>query len=113
MSKSELSQKFAQSLKLQKLRERISIAHQKTQLKGLSGSSFSFSVAAAFQQQENPFLLIFDSKEEAAFHLNDLEFILPNEDVLFFPGSYRRPYEIEETDNANVLLRAEVLNKIK
>ena len=112
MSKSELSQKFAQSLKLQKLRERISIAHQKTQLKGLSGSSFSFSVAAAFQQQENPFLLIFDSKEEAAFHLNDLEFILPNEDVLFFPGSYRRPYEIEETDNANVLLRAEVLNKI-
>jgi len=25
---------------------------------------------------------------------------------------YRRPYQIEETDNANVLLRAEVLNRI-
>jgi transcription-repair coupling factor (superfamily II helicase) len=24
----------------------------------------------------------------------------------------RRPYQIEETDNANVLLRAEVLNRI-
>src|SRR5690606_14379156 len=28
------------------------------------------------------------------------------------PGSYRRPYQIEETDNANVLLRSEVLNRI-
>jgi transcription-repair coupling factor (superfamily II helicase) len=25
--------------------------------------------------------------------------------VLFYPGSYRRPYQIEDTDNANVLLR--------
>jgi transcription-repair coupling factor (superfamily II helicase) len=25
---------------------------------------------------------------------------------------FRRPYQIEETDNANVLLRAEVLNRI-
>ena len=31
---------------------------------------------------------------------------------MFYPGSYRRPYQIEETDNANVLLRAEVLNRI-
>jgi len=34
------------------------------------------------------------------------------ENVLFYPGSYRRPYQIEETDNANILLRAEVLNRI-
>src|SRR5690606_6960831 len=33
-------------------------------------------------------------------------------EVFFYPGSYRRPYQIEETDNANVLLRAEVLNRI-
>ena len=33
-------------------------------------------------------------------------------DVLFYPSSYRRPYQIEETDNANVLLRSEVLNRI-
>ena len=35
-----------------------------------------------------------------------------DKDVFFYPGSYRRPYQIEETDNANVLLRAEVLNRI-
>jgi len=38
--------------------------------------------------------------------------LLNDKDVLFYPGSYRRPYQIEETDNANVLLRAEVLNRI-
>ncbi|MGB0456665.1 MAG: transcription-repair coupling factor [Flavobacteriaceae bacterium] len=112
MSKSELSQKFLQSLKIQKLCDAVSITQQKIQLKGLIGSAFSFTIAAAFRQQKKPFLLVFDSKEAAAFHLNDLELILPTEDVLFYPGSYRRPYEIEETDNVNVLLRAEVLNRI-
>jgi len=90
----------------------MAVTQQKTQLKGLVGSALSFTIAAAFRQQQNPFLVVFDSKEKAAFHLNDLELILPAEDVLFYPGSYRRPYEIEETDNANVLLRAEVLNRI-
>jgi transcription-repair coupling factor (superfamily II helicase) len=36
--------------------------------------------------------------------------MIGEQDVLFYPGSFRRPYEIE--DNANVLLRAEVLNRI-
>ena len=30
----------------------------------------------------------------------------------FYPASYRRPYEIDEIDNANVLLRSEVLSRI-
>lgn len=34
------------------------------------------------------------------------------ENVLFLPASYRMPYEHEEIDNANILLRAEVLNKL-
>ncbi|HRZ73696.1 MAG TPA: transcription-repair coupling factor, partial [Flavobacterium sp.] len=40
------------------------------------------------------------------------ENLINDQDVLFYPSSYRRPYQIEETDNANVLLRAEVLNRI-
>ena len=45
-------------------------------------------------------------------YLNDLELLLGDNNVLFFPGSYRSPYQIEETDNANVLLRSEVLNRL-
>ncbi|WP_422718582.1 transcription-repair coupling factor [Flavobacterium psychraquaticum] len=65
-----------------------------------------------FKKAELPLLILFKNKEEAAYYLNDLEQLLNTEDVLFYPSSYRRPYQIEETDNANILLRAEVLNRI-
>ncbi len=81
-------------------------------LNGLAGSSLSFVLSDGFQHTNAPFLLIFNDKEEAAYYLNDLEQLIGEKDVLFYPGSYRRPYQIEETNNANVLLRAEVLNRI-
>ncbi|WP_396137759.1 transcription-repair coupling factor [Flavobacterium sp.] len=79
---------------------------------GLVGSSLSFVMHSLFKKAELPFLILFNNKEEAAYYLNDLEQLINSEDVLFYPSSYRRPYQIEETDNANVLLRAEVLNRI-
>ncbi|NHM07810.1 transcription-repair coupling factor [Flavobacterium sp. CYK-4] len=85
---------------------------QKIQLSGLIGSALSFVVQSLFKNSGLPFLLILNDKEEAAYFLNDLERLVGEQDVLFYPGSYRRPYQIEETDNANVLLRAEVLNRI-
>ena len=90
----------------------LSKPKQKTHLKGALGSSLSFTIASVFKTTKLPFLLIFDSKEEAAYYLNDLEVLLDDNEVLFYPGSYRRPYQIEETDNANVLMRAEVLNRM-
>lgn len=82
------------------------------QVSGLVGSSVSLAIATVFKTSELPFLVILNDKEEAAYHLNDLENLLGDQNVLFYPGSYRRPYQIEETDNANVLLRSEVLNRI-
>ncbi|MDC0204157.1 transcription-repair coupling factor, partial [Flavobacteriales bacterium] len=38
--------------------------------------------------------------------------LLLNNEVFFFPSSYRRAYQLKETDNANILLRSEVLNKL-
>ncbi|WP_369814294.1 MULTISPECIES: transcription-repair coupling factor [Flavobacterium] len=92
--------------------ESLAVRENKIQLKGLIGSSLSFVVASLFEKSELPYLLILQDKEEAAYYLNDLEQLVGEEDVLFYPGSYRRPYQIEETDNASVLLRAEVLNRI-
>lgn len=111
LSKIELSQHFAQSSQVGKLGE--AIAHsQNIQAKGLIGSALSFVISALFKEQERPVLVILNDKEEAAYYLNDLEQLRKEENVLFYPGSYRRPYQIEETDNANILLRAEVLNRI-
>ena len=115
MSKSIISQTYAQSLQLQKLQTAIAQTKEKAtklHLKGLVGSSLSYVIAESFKTTEKPFLLIFNDKEEAAFYLNDLEQLINGKDVLFYPGSYRRPYQIEEIDNANILLRAEVLNRI-
>lgn len=112
MSKSSIALSFAQSAPQQKLRETLALSQQKIQVSGLVGSSLSFVLEDAFKETKKPFLLIFNDKEEAAYHLNDLEQLLGDKHVLFYPGSYRRPYQIEETDNANVLLRAEVLNRI-
>ncbi|MDT0649364.1 transcription-repair coupling factor [Autumnicola edwardsiae] len=119
MSKSAIAQSFAQSLPQQELQNAIASFDSgqdykkgKIHLKGLVGSSLSFVISNAFKEAENPFLLVFNDKEEAAYYLNDLEQLIGEKNVLFYPGSYRRPYQIEETDNANVLLRAEVLNRI-
>ena len=107
---------FEQSPNTRKLREVIANSEQNVPqeviIKGLTGSSLSLVLGNVFRNSDVPFLLIFDDKEQAAYYLNDLERLIGENDVLFYPGSYRRPYQIEETDNANVLLRAEVLNRI-
>ncbi|MEQ9229105.1 MAG: CarD family transcriptional regulator, partial [Cyclobacteriaceae bacterium] len=51
-------------------------------------------------------------KEEAAYYQNDLLNFVKEEQVLLFPTSYKKPYQYEETENANILQRAEVLNKL-
>lgn len=125
MTQSTIQQLFAQSPQTRKLQTSIALPIAvgtqnntnptppiRTRLKGLTGSALSFVISDVFKNSELPFLLIFNDKEEAAYYLNDLEQLIGEKDVLFYPGSYRRPYQIEETDNANVLLRAEVLNRI-
>ena len=81
-------------------------------VRGLMGSSLSFVLAQAYLSVRKPLFFVCNDKEEAAYYLNDLENFLGQENVLFFPSSYRRPYQVEETDNANVLLRAEVLSRL-
>jgi transcription-repair coupling factor (superfamily II helicase) len=57
-------------------------------------------------------LFILENAEQAAYFLNDFERLLGATEVLFFPASYRQAYAPETTDNANILLRAEVLKKL-
>ena len=112
MSKNNVFQIYDASAKVKQIGDSLQQHGQKIQLNGLIGSSLSFVVQSLFKKTELPFLIILDDKEEAAYYLNDLEQMIGEEEVLFYPGSYRRPYQIEETDNANILLRAEVLNRI-
>ena len=119
MNKSITGDFYDQFEKISQIVQNIKLDVSQIELSNLVGSSLSFVISTIFKKIDQPLMLIFNDKEEAAYYLNDLEQILYSEktnikrnDVLFYPGSYRRPYQIEDTDNSNILLRAEVLNRI-
>ncbi len=80
-------------------------------LKGLSGSLDAVVLAATWKLHPNDYVIVLQDREEAAYFQNDLQELLGKE-VLLFPMSYKRPYEFQEIENANILMRAEVLNRL-
>lgn len=84
--------------------------HQNIFLEGLNGSSLSFLCQSIYYNRQKNIILVASDKEKAAYLLNDMSALMPDEKVLFFPESYRQPYQIEKTTNANVQERTEVLN---
>jgi transcription-repair coupling factor (superfamily II helicase) len=80
-------------------------------IKGLSGSLDAILLAASFKLHPQDYLVVLQEREEAAYFQNDLQNLLERE-VLLFPMSYKRPYEFDEIENANILMRAEVLNRL-
>ena len=111
MKKSELFNGYLESLQDKKILEHLN-QYKSIHLNGLTGSLASIIGAACFNLSGKASIFILNDKEEAAYFHNDLEQFIPENDLLFYPGSYRRPYQIEETDNANILMRAEVLNRL-
>ncbi len=112
MTKEDILRKYGESSNNSSLIQELAGNTTRVQLKSVIGSGISFIAASAYQHIHKTNLFILSDKEEAAYFLNDLENLLGQQNVLFFPASYRMPYEHEEVDNANILLRAEVLNKI-
>ena len=81
-------------------------------LRGLVGSQDAV-VAAAVAHGQHPHVFVLHDKDEAAYFLADLQHLLPEgPEPLLFPSSYKRPYQFDETENANVLMRAEALNRL-
>lgn len=83
-----------------------------TQIKGLSGSLDAVLASVNYQVNPQHNLFILNDKEDAAYFYNDLQNLLGEENVFLFPMSYKKPYQYEEIDNANVLQRAEILNQL-
>ena len=84
--------------------------NSKTQIKGLCGSSVAFIVANSFKNHERTFLLILSDRENSAYIFNELQSLVNTNQVHYFPESARHPYHAEETVNAAVQERAELLN---
>ena len=96
MSKQNIVKIYEQNVTVKQVAQLIEKPNHHFQLSNLVGSSLSFIISECFKKAEKPFLFICTDKEEAAYYLNDFESLINDNDVLFYPGSYRRPYQIEE-----------------
>lgn len=81
-------------------------------VKGFAGSVPSIFAAECFFTQKKNILFILEDKEEALYAVAEIEDLAGAENVLYFPPTHLDPYQIEKTQNANLVLRTEVLNKL-
>ena len=81
-------------------------------VEGLTGSGISLRFANIFKKINKNLLFIFENKEKAAYFLNDFETVLGDRDILYFPSSSKNTNKFDFKDDANILLRTQVLSKI-
>jgi len=87
----------------------------KLSFKNLFASSKSFVISNFFEKSRITNLVILNDKEEAAYLYNDIISLIGEEQVLFFPSSFKRTVTeglSHKVDSSNLLMRTDVLNKI-
>ena len=104
--------KFTQHPDVINLRNFLTQEKAIVHLNGTTGSQNGFIASACYKLQQQPMLFVLPDREEAAFFLNDLETILTNAPIFFFPASYRKAYDADSADPQHKLLRAEVLSRL-
>lgn len=111
MNVQELLNKYSLSQQVQNFADSIKEGKPKVHLKGLVGSSDAMVAAATYQIEKRLNVFILPTHEEASYFLSDLESLFDNQ-ILFFPASYRKAFEFTILDSANVLQRAETLSSL-
>jgi transcription-repair coupling factor (superfamily II helicase) len=82
----------------------------RAQLTGLTGAQEAFVLAATAPDRLH--LYIANTKEEAAYRLNDLAGLVGDAAVLFFPDSFKRPAYFDDLNSSHILQRSELVNKV-
>lgn len=118
MPKSPINESFRNHPALEEI-TRFSGKQTHLLLSGLTGSSKAVLASAVCAQSGGQHLFVCTDKETAAYFYNDLENLFGERDldynkksVLFYPTSYKRPYEPEKPDNTHILSRTEVLGRV-
>lgn len=111
MNSKQLVERYKTDNRILGLAKAINIKKERIHLKGLIGSLDALVVAASYFLSHKNMVFVLPDREEANFFQADLESLMEKE-VLVFPSSFRKSFDFTQTDSANVLLRAEVLNQI-
>ena len=109
-----LLQKYKQHPYIQHFVDLISTQSQ-VQLKNAISSAKSFFISATYEKIEKPLVLTLSDKEEAAYLFNDLQVILPEHKLFFFPATVRHLSHNSgiKTDKAAIMMRTETMTKIR
>jgi transcription-repair coupling factor (superfamily II helicase) len=70
------------------------------------------ALSLVFHRTQTTHIVLIPEKEDAAYFYNDLVALLGDEQVFFFPSTYKRSVQYEQTEPANIVLRTEVLNHL-
>jgi len=85
---------------------------QKISVKKTVGSAFSIVIAEHFALFQKDILVVLYEKEDALYTTTELEELCGKENVKYFPSTFLQAYQLEKTQNANIVLRTEVLDEI-
>jgi len=114
MKKEDILRLYLEAPKVQELSTVLAASGAVVAMKGFIGSSRSYMIAGCAAKSSGVHLVLARNREEAAYLQNDLETILEGRmPVLYYPASFKIPYSTEETDNANIAMRAEVMQALK
>ena len=82
-------------------------------LEGLLGSSAAMTICG-FKQRvpEQTLLVVMNDTEEAGYFYHDMMQITGDSNILFFPSSFRRAMKYGQEDDANRILRTEVMSRL-
>ena len=115
-----LTERYKNSKLVAVICEALASEQARVHVSGLTGSLPAVIGATLAQTlTQSNFCYIVGNKEDAYYLQNDLETLMgevgldmDKKRVLLFPTTYRRPYQTDETDNANVLMRSEVVRQL-
>ena len=79
-------------------------------LEGLTASAKSMIMSAVGARSQTIHVVVIPEKEDAAYFYNDLVTLADEDSLFFFPSTYKRSVQYEQTEPANIVLRTEVLN---
>ena len=82
-------------------------------LEGTHASCASLFASCFIKSVPGVYLFVLNDQEEAGYFYHDMVQVNGDEQILFFPSSYRRAIKYGQKDAANEILRTEVLSRLE
>ena len=112
MNLSDFQQLYAHHPQVQAIEKWANTSESNLKISGLNGSSFALTIASLFRAKQQTQIIVLNDADEAAYIYNDLKQMFTEEEVYFFPSSFKKAIKLSQLDTANEILRTEVLNRL-